>query len=226
MHPKIKDMHVSDMPRERLLHLGPDRLSNAELLAVILRTGTAKKNAIALASEVLVSSGGLRGLSKMSAQELKGFKGMGEGKTSQVMAAIELSRRLAGIEKPMRFAFKSPEDVYYYLRNELKFQDREHFLVLGLNTKNEVIGKHLVSIGTLNQTLVHPREVFNWAIKSSAASILLAHNHPSGHVEPSKEDEQLTKRMVEAGQLLGIKVVDHIIIGESNYYSLKANCKM
>jgi DNA repair protein RadC len=142
------------------------------------------------------------------------------------MASFELARRYDRSKNKSEFKFTSPEDVFNYVHKELKFENREHFLVIGLNTKNNIIGRHLVSVGTLSQTLVHPREVFNWAIKKSAASIVLAHNHPSGHVEPSREDILLTERMVEAGRIVGIKVVDHIVVGNDEYYSLKANDRM
>ncbi|MCK8060667.1 MULTISPECIES: DNA repair protein RadC [unclassified Fusibacter] len=226
MHQRIKDLHGEDKPRERLMNNGVKSLTNSELLAIILRTGTKEKSALALSSELLKTLGGLKGLAMADGSELKKISGIGDSKACQLMASFELARRYDCSKIKSDLKFTSPEDVFNYVHKELKFEDREHFLVIGLNTKNNIIGRHVVSVGTLNQTLVHPREVFNWAIKKSAASVVLAHNHPSGHVEPSREDVLLTERMVEAGKIVGIKVVDHIIVGNNEYYSLKANDRM
>lgn len=221
MHMAIKALNSEDMPRERLINNGPKMLSNSELLAILLRTGTIEKSALGLAAEILSISGGLKGLIEIDIAELQHVKGVGKSKACQIMASLEIARRINHLEKVQEFRFSSPEDVYNYVVNELKFEDREHFLVVGLNTKNVIIGRHLVSIGTLNQTLVHPREVFNWAIKKKCASIVIVHNHPSGHVEPSKEDLFLTERIVEAGKIIGIKVLDHIIVSAKTFYSIK-----
>lgn len=226
MNVKIKSLPQEEMPRERLLMHGAKTLSNSELLAILLRTGTTNKSAIGLAAELLSTTGGLERLGKVSATELCTIKGIGDGKACQLLASFELARRLNYAPQALRQKFKSPEDVFKYVIDTLKFEDREHFLVVGLNTKNVIIGRHLVSIGTLNQTLVHPREVFNWAIKNRCASVVIVHNHPSGFVEPSREDLMLTERIVEAGKIIGIKVLDHIIVSADSYYSLKSNGKI
>ncbi len=222
----IKEMPQSDMPQERLIHKGAKALSNSELIAIIIRTGTVQKSAISLAAELLEHSGGLRGLIGSEVNQLRRVKGIGQSKACQIVASVELAKRVNGQIDFKATQFNGPADVYNYVIGELKFADRENFLVVGLNTKNVIIGRHLVSIGTLNQTLVHPREVFNWAIKMNCAAIIVVHNHPSGFVEPSAEDIALTSRIVEAGRILGIKVLDHIIVGNDDYYSLKANGKM
>ncbi|PIE76925.1 MAG: hypothetical protein CSA13_02095 [Clostridiales bacterium] len=223
---RIKSMPRFDMPQERLMKLGPRALSNSELIAIIIRTGTAQKSAINLAAELLNHSGGLKGLVGSEVEQLRKVKGIGQSKACQIMASIEIAKRVSGKGDGRLVKFSEPQDVYNYVIGELKFADREKFLVIGLNSKNVIIGRHLVSIGTLNQTLVHPREVFNWAIKINCASIVVVHNHPSGSVEPSPEDILLTERIIESGKILGIKVLDHIIVSNDNYYSLKANGKM
>ncbi len=226
MQLSIKDMAFEDMPRERLWQYGAKTLSNAELLAVLLGSGTKQNNALNVACSLLKQHEGVYGLSQAAPEELMQNTGVGRTKALQITACLELARRLERTSNKVQVAFKSPEDVHRYLQKDLLFEDREHFVVLAVNTKNEIIGRHVVSIGTLNQTLVHPREVFNWAIKRCAAGIIIAHNHPSGHVEPSLEDLSLTKRMVSCGELLGIKVIDHIIIAHHQYYSLKAHEQM
>ncbi len=220
---RIKAMPSFDMPQERLIKLGPRALSNSELIAIIIRTGTNDKSAIGLAAELLKNSGGLKGLVGSEVDQLRRIKGIGQSKACQIVASIEIAKRVSGRADQPAVKFTAPQDVYDYVIGELKFADRENFLVVGLNSKNVIIGRHLVSIGTLNQTLVHPREVFNWAIKINCASIVVVHNHPSGSVEPSAEDILLTERIVEAGKILGIKVLDHIIVSNDSYYSLKAN---
>ena len=223
MQLSMREMATEDMPRERLWHYGAKALSNAELLAVVLGSGTKVSNALNMANSLLKQHEGIFGLSQAGPEELMCMAGVGRSRALQVTACLELARRLERSCNKSHAAFKSPEDVHRYLQKDLLFEDREHFIVLAVNTKNEIVGRHVVSIGTLNQTLVHPREVFNWAIKRSAAGIIIAHNHPSGHVEPSQEDLALTKRMVSCGELLGIKVIDHIIIAHHQYYSLKAH---
>ncbi len=223
---RIKAMPSIDMPQERLMQYGAKALSNSELIAIIIRTGTAEKSAIHLASELLNNSGGLKGLAGSEVEQLRAIKGIGQSKACQILASMEIAKRVSGKNSLQRVKFSGPQDVYNYVISDLKFADRENFLVVGLNTKNVIIGRHLVSIGTLNQTLVHPREVFNWAIKINCASIVVVHNHPSGSVEPSTEDILLTERIIESGKILGIKVLDHIIVSNDNYYSLKANGKM
>ncbi len=222
----MKALPFEDRPRERLLNFGPKALSNSELLAILIRTGTSGKSALNLASEVLLKLGGVRGLTHSEIGELKQIKGIGKSKACQIIASLELARRINCQPVHGYYHFTSPADVYDYVIAELAFEEREHFIVVGLNTKNYIIGKHLVSVGTLNQTLVHPREVFSWAIKNKCAAIIVVHNHPSGLVKPSDEDIKLTQRILEAGKIIGIELLDHVIVSRDNYYSLKANQDM
>lgn len=216
----IKQYPEELRPREKLLQYGPEALSDQELLAILLRTGTKDRSALELAHELLLS-GGFVNLTQISMEELKSFKGMGLAKSAQIKAALEIGRRLARQKMGPRPVIRTPEDVANILMGEMNFLDREHFKVLNLNTKNQVIGIDDVSVGSLNASLVHPREVFKQAIKRSAAWLILAHNHPSGNLQPSKEDEMLTKRLYDAGKLLGIEVLDHLIFGQNSYLSMK-----
>jgi len=216
----IKEMPPDSRPRERLQEAGAKALSNAELLAILLRTGTRSKTALELAHNLLNRPEGLRYLAEASLEELQKQKGIGLAKAAQLKAALELGRRLAAFSLS-RAVIKSPQDVANLLMDEMRYLDREYFCTISLNTKNRVLGIDNVSIGSLNSSLVHPREVFKNPIRRSAAAIILVHNHPSGDPEPSREDIQVTRRLVEAGQLLGIEVLDHLIIGDGSFISLK-----
>ena len=221
IHLKIRDIPLEERPRERLMACGPKALSHAELLAVLLRTGTAEESAVQLASRILKQSGGLRNLADLGMEQLMQIKGIGAAKAAQMIACIELGRRLAKSELGERAVIRSPEDAAEYLMEDLRYQQSEHFVCLFLNTKNQVIAQETLSIGSLNASIVHPREVFRAAIKRSSASIICAHNHPSGDPSPSPEDMQVTERLVKAGELIGIEVLDHVIIGDKRYVSLK-----
>ncbi len=218
----IKELPAYLRPRERLVREGPESLSEVELLAIVLRSGTSQVSALDLAQVLLSRFGGLRGLLEVSAQELGRVHGMGVAKAAQVKAALELGRRgaiLSGLNGP---AIKSPQDVAALMMHELRHLDREHFCVLLLNTKNHVLYRETVAIGTLNSSTVHPRELFKTAVRRSAAAVILVHNHPSGDPTPSREDVELTARLREAGRILGIEVLDHVVIGDNKYVSLKA----
>ncbi len=220
----IKEMPENERPREKLIRYGSDTLSNSELLAILLRTGSKKQSALELANTVLSSdNNGIRFLAKCTAEELSAIKGIGESKACQIIAAIELGKRLSRSTLESKKAIRAPKDVKDIFINDMRFLEKEHFKVVFLNTKNEVIAFETISIGSLNASIVHPREVFNRAIKKSSASIILLHNHPSGNCEPSKEDINVTKRLMEAGKIIGIEVLDHIIIGDGDYFSLKEN---
>ncbi len=200
---------------------GAEALSHAELLAILLRTGTKRESAVLLASRILKECGSLRGLVDMSVGELTAIRGIGPAKAVQLRAGIELGRRLArsaGSEAPV---IRKPEDAADLLMEELRYLKKEHFVCLFLNTKNQVIARETLSVGTLNASLVHPREVFRAAIKCSSASIICIHNHPSGDPSPSPEDIAMTRRLKEAGELAGIDVLDHLVIGDNRYTSLK-----
>ncbi len=216
----IKQLAPELRPRERLLAASPSALSDGELLGLLFGIGTREKTAVELAGEVISEAGGLHGLYDVSVHELTKVKGIGEAKACIILAAVELGRRIGQVRNPGRPVISSPADVDRLLRGRIANLDRENFVVVLLNTKNEVIETSTVSVGTLSASLVHPREVFKPAVRASAASVILAHNHPSGKVEPSKEDREVTRRLGEAAAILGIEVLDHIIVGDG-YFSLK-----
>ncbi|MBM7578830.1 RadC family protein [Jeotgalibacillus terrae] len=217
----IRDYHDEDRPRERFIKQGPQSLSNQELIAILLRTGSKDESVINLANKLLQEFNGLRSLKEASYDELTSIKGIGDAKAVQVLAAVEVGRRIANITFEDRFTIRSPEDGASFLMDELRFLTQEHFVALYLNTKNQIIHQQTIFIGSLNSSIVHPREVFKEAFKRSAASIICAHNHPSGDPAPSKEDIDVTRRLVECGKMIGIEVLDHLIIGEKKYVSLK-----
>lgn len=222
LYTTIKEMPECERPREKLLTYGVNALSNAELLAIILSTGTKEMSAIDLANNIIHSSKeGLRVLTNSTIEELSLTKGVGLAKSSQIIAAIELGKRIALTSKANNYKVKSPDDVSHLLMEEMRYLKKEFFNIILLNTKNEVIAVENISIGSVNASIVHPREVFVRAIKRTSSSIILVHNHPSGDPHPSKEDINITKRLVEAGKLIGIEVLDHIIIGDNVYISLK-----
>jgi DNA repair protein RadC len=216
----IKQLPPELRPRERLLAAGPSALSDGELLGLLFGIGSREKTAVELAGEVISEAGGLFGLYEVSVHELMQLNGIGEAKACITLAAVELARRIRQVRNPERAVISSPADVDRLLRGRIANLDRENFIVLLLNAKNEVIETSTVSVGTLSCSLVHPREVFKPAIRASAASIILAHNHPSGKVEPSREDREVTARLAESAEILGIEVLDHVIVGD-NYFSMK-----
>ena len=219
----VRDLPLSERPRERLLKLGSEALSAQEILALILGRGIKGESVMVTSQKLLSRFGNLKGIANASVEELSEVKGVGLAKAAQIKAALELSKRLEGDagerQKPM---VKSPEDVVNIVKSQLKGKKKEHFLVLCLDTRNRVINCRPVSIGSLDTSIVHPREVFREAVSSSAASVIFVHNHPSGDPEPSKEDVELTKRLVKSGEIIGIDVLDHIIICDRSYLSLKA----
>jgi DNA repair protein RadC len=221
---RIKDISQAERPREKLERYGPDSLSNDELLALILRTGHQRENAIAMSNR-LIKEYGLDKLSECSLQELQEIKGIGFAKACQIIALFEFNKRHA-ISKRDDKPIKCANDVYEYALPLLSGKDKEHFMILHLDSKNQIIKDEIISIGILNASLVHPREVFKSAIKESANAIVLVHNHPSGDAKPSKVDDDVTNRLNETGKLLKIKVIDHVIIGKDNYYSFKESQKL
>ncbi|NOV04072.1 RadC family protein [Paenibacillus planticolens] len=217
----LREVPLEERPRERMLQYGAGALSHAELLAIILRTGTVSESAVRLANRILSESGGLRSLVDMSKDQLTQIRGIGDAKALQIMAGIELGRRIAKSKFSERVTIRSPKDIANLLSEELRYLQKEHFVCLFLNTKNHVLAQETLSMGSLNASIVHPREVFRAAIKRSSASIICVHNHPSGDPTPSPEDIQLTHRLVEAGTIIGIEVLDHVIIGDQRFISLK-----
>jgi DNA repair protein RadC len=216
----IKQLPPELRPRERLLAAGPSALSDGELLGLLFGIGSREKTAVELAGEVISEAGGLHGLYEVSVHELTELNGIGEAKACIILAAVELGRRIGQVRNPGRPVVSSPADVDRLLRGRIANLDRENFVVVLLNTKNEVIETPLVSVGTLSDSLVHPREVFKPAIRASAASVILAHNHPSGKVEPSREDREVTRRLGEAAEVLEIELLDHVIVGDG-FFSMK-----
>ncbi|MBE3598260.1 MAG: DNA repair protein RadC [Limnochordaceae bacterium] len=208
-------------PRERLVAHGPSALSDAEVLAILLRTGRRGVNAVALAEQVLQSVGGLGGLLAARAPALARVRGVGQAKAAQVLAAVELARRMARHGAGERAHVRQASDVFDLLGVEMGRLDRERFLVVLLDARHQVLRICSVSEGDLSQAPAHPREVFKPAIEHSSAAVILVHNHPSGDPFPSEVDVQLTERLASAGELLGIEVVDHVIIGHGRYSSLR-----
>ncbi|MBZ9534687.1 DNA repair protein RadC [Cytobacillus oceanisediminis] len=217
----IKDFPNDERPRERFIKQGPESLATHELIALLIQTGSKNESVLTLANKLLIHFDGLRLLKDASLDELKAIKGIGTAKAIQLMAAIELGRRVSNLEFTDRYCIRSPEDAAKYMMNEMKFLSQEHFICLYLNTKNQVMHKQVVFIGSLNASIVHPREVFKEAFRRSAASIICLHNHPSGDPSPSREDIEVTKRLVECGKIIGIDLLDHIIMGENKFISLK-----
>jgi DNA repair protein RadC len=219
---QLKYWPEDERPRERLLRHGADKLSDAQLLAIIIRSGEGGRTAIDLGRELLDRCGGLDGIAQAGIKELCGVKGIGPAKAAEIKAAIEIGRRhqrpaMAGA------SFCSSQDVADYYRPRMKDVKKEMFHCALLDTKNKVLKTEVVSVGTLTASLVHPRDTFKAAIRESAAAVIFIHNHPSGDTRPSQEDILLTKRLVQAGDLLGIRVLDHIIVGDGGHFSFRDN---
>lgn len=218
---KMRDIAKAEKPREKMMIHGVELLSNSELLAILLGTGSSESSVLFLSEEILKKCGGIRGLVDFSMSELLEIKGVGEAKACRILSAIELFRRISKETNKERFQIKSASSVAALFMEELRYEQKEYFKVLFLDTKNRIICDRCISIGSLNASVVHPREVFKEAVRQSANKIFLIHNHPSGDSSPSNEDISITKRLVEVGKLLGVEVLDHIIIGDGNYTSLK-----
>lgn len=220
---RIREIPSSERPRERLRDLGPGALSNAELLAIILRTGSGGMNVLNLATNLLTRHGGLGGLAGLSFSELLHEKGLGEAKASELMALFQLAARLQKLQPEEKVFVRTPLDVYLLLGLDLAFLDQEHLRVILLNTRNQVMAVHEVYVGNVSSALVRTSELFKEAVRQNAPAVILVHNHPSGDPTPSPDDVVLTKRAAEAGKLLDISVMDHIVIGRegTKYLSLQ-----
>ena len=216
----MKELPDTERPREKMLEKGVKAVSNAELLAILLRTGT-KNVPVNRLAEQLLTKYELSGLGNISPHELSKTTGIGLVKAVTVIAGIELGRRLSQKEPDERPVIKCPRDAADLMMAELRYQTKEHFVALLLSTKNHVIARVIISVGSLNASIVHPRELFREAISYSAAAVILVHNHPSGDPTPSQEDISLTKQLIAAGNLLSISVLDHVIIGDGKYVSFK-----
>lgn len=222
----VKEMPKEERPRERMIESGASALSNEELLAILLRTGRKDLSVIELAKNVLYHLESLEDLKRITVLELLQINGIKEAKATTIVAAIELGKRLSNLHRSKKTSIKSGYDVYYLLSADLAHLEQEHFICLYLNTKSELIKKETIFIGTINQTLIHPREIYKNAIKLSASAILFVHNHPSGDSNPSKADFQATSSLMESGVIMGIDVIDHIVIGNHEFYSLKDQKKI
>ena len=220
-NPTIKELPKGERPRERLEHYGPNALSTAELLAIILRTGTKEENVIRLAQRLLTVYGGLLGLAQAPFTELVAVKGLGSAKTTQLKAAFELGRRLLVAAPHERPQVKSPADAANLLLGEMATLEQEHLRTILLDSKNHVLRVHTVYIGSLNSAVVRVGELFREAIRLNSAAMIVVHNHPSGDPTPSPEDVAVTRQIVDAGKLLNIDVLDHLVIGHGRWVSLK-----
>jgi DNA repair protein RadC len=223
---QVREMPEEDRPRERLTRLGPEALRDAELLAVLFRTGTREVGAVGLAERVLAHFGDLRSLSRASIEELQQVKGMGAVKAIEIKAALELGLRLAAHTDRHRWRIQSAQDVVDFLMLRFKDCETEQFKCLLLNAKHEVLKTVDVSQGGIDGTSALPRDVFRQAVREGACSVIVCHNHPSGDPEPSRDDLLLTKRLTEAAGILGVTLLDHVIFGDGRYVSLKERSLM
>jgi DNA repair protein RadC len=214
---RIKEMEKIELPREKLEKYGPERLTNAELLAILLRTGTEEHNVLELSKKILRKYEG-QAISTATVEQLQEIHGLGIAKACEIVACFELGRRFLKDKKYSLLL--TPQDVWRELE-DIRASKREHFVVFYLDARNQAVKRDIVSMGTLNNSIVHPREVFEAAIQHSAAYILIAHNHPSGTPQPSDEDLHVTRRLQQAGEILGIQLVDHVIVTISEHWSFK-----
>jgi DNA repair protein RadC len=217
---RILDMQKEERPRERLIKNGASALSDSELLAIILRTGSKKENVINLSQRIL-GEYNIKQLSQINLTQLMKIHGIKESKATQISACFEIARRLESFNSVEKPKISSPEDVYRRLFPRMREQKKEMFIELCLDTKNQILKEEVISVGSLNANVVHPREVFKLALTESAAHIIVAHNHPSGDPTPSREDIEITKKLVETGNIMGITVLDHVIIGDGRHFSMK-----
>ena len=221
---KIKELPVNDRPIERLIEKGADNLSNEELIAILFRTGTKGYSSKDLASNILKNTKNVKELKDITLEQLKKINGIGNTKAAILLAAIELSNRInQKVDKLIGEKFNHPDVIFNYYKNKLETKKQEYFYAIYLDTSKRIIKDKLLFIGTINYSFVHPREIFKEAYLSSASSIILLHNHPTGNIIPSQNDIDTTKNLIQIGNLLGIQVIDHIIIGNHNYYSFFEN---
>lgn len=224
---KLKDIPVADRPRERFLEYGVESLSTEELLAIILKTGSKKKSVREVSLEILKMAGEINKLAELSKEQLMEIDGIGLTKAIEIISAIELGKRIylhPKVNNKLRFL--NAEQIFQATRHLFLGQKQEYFYCFYLDSKNEILERKLLFMGTINRSLVHPREIFKYAYLSSASSIVCVHNHPSGDITPSREDIRLTKALVEIGRINSIPVMDHVIVGNDSYYSFYENGKI
>lgn len=217
---KIKDIPKEGRPRERFVKLGPEALSDAELFAILLRTGSKGENVIDMSNR-LIAEYGLDKLFECSLKEIQNIKGIGPSKAMQILAIAEIIKRISAVKNNIN-KISCAEDVFNLFKDRLKDEKQEHFYVLLLNSKNHIIGEELISKGILDAAIIHPREVFKPAIKNSASKIILVHNHPSGDPNPSEEDLDITEKLIKSGEEIGICVLDHVIVGKEEFWSKRS----
>lgn len=218
----IKELNIDERPREKLARYGVETLSTAELLSLLISSGTRKLSALELGQTILSREGrDIHWLTEALWEEIVEIPGIGPAKASRIIAAIELGKRISSRPREDRIKVENPDSVASIFMEEMRTLNKENFRLLTLNCKGDILSKEEVAVGTLTSAIVHPREVFHNAIRKSAQSIILVHNHPSGSVTPSEEDIHMTRRLAEAGEILGIEVLDHIIIGDGTYFSFK-----
>jgi DNA repair protein RadC len=217
----IRDLPAGERPRERMERYGPEALSNSELLAIVLRVGSRGESAVRLGERLLSEFEGLAGIARARIPQLSALPGMGLAKAAQVKAAFELGKRLATSVEEARAVVRGAADVVALVREELRLREQECLAAVFLDARNQVLRMRILTVGTLTGSPAHPREVFKEALAQGCASVILCHNHPSGDPTPSRDDVALTGRMVKAGEVMGIPVLDHIIIGGGRYVSLK-----
>ena len=219
---RIKDLQENDRPYERCSKLGAEALSDAELLSIIIKNGTKNQTAIEIAQELLYKTGnGLQSLPAMHIEELTSIKGIGFVKAIQIKALCELTKRIVKAKNKDAISFENPESIALYYGQDLRHKESEQLMMLALNSKSVVLGEIIVSTGTVNSSIASPREIFMSALRLKAVNIILLHNHPSGDPTPSREDKLVTRRIKEAGDIIGISLLDHIIIGNNNYISFR-----
>jgi DNA repair protein RadC len=222
----MRTLSINDRPREKLFRLGAAGLGDNELTAIVVGSGSRRGNALMLANDILEATGGLHGIPRASADDLRRITGMGAAKAAQVLAAVELGRRTLLRCPPARIQFANPREVASYLLPQFGSRPVEQFGLLTLDTKHRLIRTSVVSVGTLDSSPAHPREIFREAASAAAAAVVLFHNHPSGDPSPSRDDIDLTRRLVQAGEIMGIDVIDHVILADTRYFSFREAGKL
>jgi len=220
---KMKNLQVQDRPREKLIMMGPEYLTDSELLAIILRTGGKSKSATDLAKELIHKFSILKNLLLADFWDIKDLPGMGDSKAASIKAMMEICKRINNPTDETHTTIDEPKDVFNFIKKDLIHKDKEYLYLLSLSSRGKLLKKSLITIGTLNETLIHPREIYKQALINKACEIILVHNHPSQDPKPSLEDIQVTQRIFHAGLILGIPLLDHVIVTDDTFFSIKQN---